>query len=135
MNVKNVEISDELGPNLSGWMVYLYIKSPGESSKGINGKVDFNVLRDPNIPLGPINYGENVCFFNSIIQVLYYLPLFRDYPSKMWPLVKGVAMKIRKPFREIETSNEPVRKSNYVRYLSLQGFEPEMQYDAGECFL
>ena len=53
----------------------------------------------------------------------------------MRPLVKGVAMKIRKPFREIETSNEPVRKSSYVSYLSLQGFEPGMQYDAGECFL
>ena len=68
MNVKNVEISDKLGPNLSGWLIYLYIKSPGESSRGINAKVDFNVLRDPNIPLGPINYGENVCF----IQVKSY---------------------------------------------------------------
>ena len=39
-------------------------------------------------------------------------------------------MKIRKFSREIETSNEPVRTSNYVKHLSLKGYEPEMQYDA-----
>ena len=39
-------------------------------------------------------------------------------------------MKIRKFSREIETSNEPVRTSDYVKYLSLQGYEPEMQYHA-----
>ena len=44
-------------------------------------------------------------------------------------------MKIRKLFREIGTSNEPVRTSNYVRYLSLQGYELGMQYDAHECLL
>ena len=44
-------------------------------------------------------------------------------------------MKIGKFFREIETSNEPVRTSDYVRYLSLQGQEPGMQYDVHECLL
>ena len=39
-------------------------------------------------------------------------------------------MKSRKLFREIETSNEPVKTSYYVRYLSLQGYDPGMQYDA-----
>ena len=38
-------------------------------------------------------------------------------------------MKIRKLFREIETSNEPMRTSNYERCLSLHGYEPGMQYD------
>ena len=28
------------------------------------------------------------------------------------------------------TSNEPARTSSYVKYLSLQGYEPGMQYDA-----
>ena len=87
--------------------------------KNISGKVDSSVVRDSSIPLGPINYGENICFFNSVIRVLYCLPLFRNYMNKLRPPVKGVAMKIRKLFREIETSNEPVRRSNYVRYLSL----------------
>ena len=55
--------------------------------------------------------------------------------NKLGPPVKVAAMKIRKLFREIETSNEPVRTSNYVRYLSQQGYEPGMQYGAHECLL
>ena len=109
MNLKNNEISDELDENSSGWQIYPSTKSPGESFERISGKVDFNVVRDPNIPLGLLNYGENVCFFNSVIQILYCLPLFRDYINKLRPPVKGVAMKTRKLFRVIETSNEPVR--------------------------
>ena len=61
-------------------------------------KVDFNVVRDPKIPLGLMNYGENVCFFNSVIQVLYSLPIFRDYINHLRPPVTGVAMKIRNLF-------------------------------------
>ena len=140
-NMKNFEISDELGQNLSGWQIYPSTESPKESSKTISDKVDFNVARDPNIPLGLANFGENTetmeknCFFNSVIQVLYCLPLFRDYMKTLGPSVKGVAMKIRKLFKEIEISNQPVRTSNYVRYLSLQGYEPGIQYDAHECLL
>ena len=37
-----------------------------------------------------------------------------DRVNKSRPPVKGVAMKIRKAFTEIETSDEPVRTSNYV---------------------
>ena len=44
-------------------------------------------------------------------------------------------MGIRKLLREIQTSNKPVRTSSYVRYLSLQGYEPGMQYNAHECLL
>ena len=44
-------------------------------------------------------------------------------------------MKIKKLFIEIETSSEPVRKSNCVRYLGLQHYEPGMQYDAHEYLL
>ena len=83
MNVKNAEISDELGENLSGWQIYPSTESPGESFERISGKIDFNVVIDSSIILGLINYGENVCFFNSVIQVLYCLPLFRDNINKL----------------------------------------------------
>ena len=133
VNVKSVEISDELGQNLSGWQIYRSTESIGASSKIISVKnADFNVLRDPNILLGLINYGENVCFFNSVIQVLHCLPSYRDY---MRPPVEDVAIKIGKRFRKIETLNESVRTSNYMRYLSLQGYEPGMQYDSHERLL
>ena len=74
VNVKNAEISDELGENLSGWQIYPSTESPGESFERNNGKVDFNVVRDPNISLGLINYGENVCFYRSCI-VYHYLKI------------------------------------------------------------
>ena len=83
VRVKHFEICDKLGQNLSGWQIYPSTESPKESSRRINEKVDFNVVRDANIPLGLINYGENVSFFNSVIQVLYCLPLFRDYMNKL----------------------------------------------------
>ena len=70
-NVKNFEICDELGQHLSGLQIYPSTESPKENSKRISEKVDFNSVRDPNIPLGLMNYEENVCFFNCVIQVLY----------------------------------------------------------------
>ena len=89
-----------------------------ETSKRISWKVDFSVLRDPNILLCLMNYGENVWFFNSVIQVMYSLPFLRNY-IKLRPPAKGVATKIRKLFSEMETSSEAVRISNYVRNLDL----------------
>ena len=44
-------------------------------------------------------------FFNLVIQVLYYLPIFRQYITQVCPPVKGVEMNIRKLFEEIDTSN------------------------------
>ena len=55
--------------------------------------------------------------------------------NKLRPPVKGVAVKIRKLFREIETSNEPLRSSNYEMCLSQQGYEPGMLNDAHEYLL
>ena len=92
MNVKNDEISDTLSQNLSEWQIYASTESPGESSKRISGKVDFIVVSDLNILLGLINHGENVS-------------------------VKGIALEIRKLFRKIKTSKEPLWTLNYMRYL------------------
>ena len=58
--------------------------------------------------------------------------MFRDYIKKLRAPVKGVAMKIRKLFSEIETSMKPVRTFNYVRILDVQHDEPGMQCDADE---
>ena len=50
-------------------------------------------------------------------------------------LSKGVAIKIKRLFSEIETSSEPMSTPNYMSYLGLQHYEPGMQYDAHECLL
>ena len=73
----------------------------------------------------------------SILSYKSYitLPVLRGYINKLRSPVKGVAMEIKKLFNEIETSSEPIRTSNYVRYLGLQHFEPGMQYYTHEYLL
>ena len=57
VNKKSVEISNELGQSLLGVQIYPNCGQNGESesfagrSKRISGKVDFNIIRDPIIPL------------------------------------------------------------------------------------
>ena len=65
MNVKIVEISNELGQNLSGLQIHPNFDLNGESEslagrcKRISSKVNLIVVRDPNIPLGLINWGKS----------------------------------------------------------------------------
>ena len=98
--------------SLPGLQIYPNFPENSESeslagrSKRISSKVDFNLIRDQSIPFGLANYRENVCFFNSGIQVLYYLLVCRDCNTKLWPPAKGVALKIKKCFNGIETSRE-----------------------------
>ena len=63
-----------------------------------------------------------------------FIPLFRDYMNKLQPPVEREAI-LRKLFREMGTLNEPARTLNYVRYLSLPGYEPGVQNDAHEYLL
>ena len=64
-------------------IIIINLNHSQEDSKELVVKVDFNVIRDPNIPLGLKNYGENVCFFNSPVQALYSLPVFANYINKL----------------------------------------------------
>ena len=89
VNVKSVKVSNELGQSLTRVQIYPNFAQNSESeflagrSKQSSSKVDLNVTKGPSIPLGLINYGENVCFFSSVIQVLYSLPVFREYINKL----------------------------------------------------
>ena len=84
VNVKSVGISNELGQSLPGLQIYpdftqnIETGSLVGSSIRVSLKVDFNVMRDSNIQVGLINYGENVCIFNSVTEDLYFLPVFID---------------------------------------------------------
>ena len=88
-NVESVKIINELGQSLPGVQIYPNFAQNSESeslagrSKRISSKVGFNVIR--SVELGLINYGENVCFFNSVIQDFYSLPILRNYINKLRP--------------------------------------------------
>ena len=82
VNVKSDEISNELGQSLPGLHIYPNFAQNNESeslaerSKRISSKIDFNVIRDPNIPFRPHKLWRkylllqlchtNLVFFTSI---------------------------------------------------------------------
>ena len=78
-NLKNIKIRTELVQNVPGLKIYPSIaqtSEPGslrEGSKQISRKVDFNIVRISNIPLGLKTSGEIICFFISIIAFLHSL--------------------------------------------------------------
>jgi len=101
-----------------------------------NKSIDFNITPTytNTIPLGLLNRGENVCFFNSIMQVLYALPAFCNYVHELSHSDQYV-MTIKEMFEEIANSNAPVRSSKYIRDLRLHNYVFGSQYDAHECLL
>ena len=119
-------------------------KSPGWQKKSnafnfkkqrADNEIDLNIssnVRNPNIPLGLLNRGENVCFFNCVVQVLYAIPAFRDFLQGL-TLGYEAVIAIKEMFEEISTSNEPVRTSKYVQDLGLTEYRFHEQYDAHEC--
>ena len=123
--------------------------SPKKGGKGFRGTpskqtVDFNIssnvrdtnVRDRNIPLGLLNIGENVCFFNSVIQALYSITAFRDYVLKLLLFRDNPpAVSIKNLFREIASANNPIRTSEYLKHLELLDYTSGTQYDAHECLL
>ena len=99
--------------------------------------IDFNIsssVRDCNIPLGLLNLGENVCFFNSVVQALYSITTFREYVLQLILLRDNPpVLAIKNLFQQIGSSNEPVKTSLYVQNLELPDYTFKMQYDAHEC--
>ena len=62
-----------------------------------------NSLLTEKVPVGLRNSGENICFFNSVAQVLYSLLSFRGHIFNT-PLDHIVIIKLRQLFREMESS-------------------------------
>ena len=66
-----------------------------------------------------MNQGENVCFFNSVVQFLYTFPAFRVLIQQLSP-TNAVVSEVKNLFGEFESSNVPVRTSDYVQnYVSV----------------
>ena len=95
-------------------------------------------------PVGLINY-SNDCFFNSVIQALFSLQLFREHVSNFDEHSShttdtrtiAAASSIRNLFRAIEdmkaASDGPLMTHNYILALNLQGYVENQQFDAQEC--
>ena len=95
-------------------------------------------------PVGLINY-SNDCFFNSVIQALFSLQLFREHVSNFDEHSShttdtrtiAAASSIRNLFRAIEKMKAaldgPLMTHDYILALNLQGYVENQQYDAQEC--
>jgi len=87
-----------------------------------------------NKPVGLKNEGVNVCFFNSIIQVLYSMPEIRSHIRALTcnnRYIKG----IKSLFEKMDSKISPVQTSNIVKNLQLENYNFKDQYDAQECLI
>ena len=80
---------------------------------------------------------ENVCFFNTVIQLLYSIPrlhtcLFNPIPKK--DVDANVIMAMRHLFNEMYTK-DVVKTSIYVTQFKLEDYTLYSQYDAQECLI
>ena len=110
----------------------------GTPKKQKKENIDFTInctIPDPCAPLGLLNCGENVCFFNSVMQVLYNLPMFQNFIQQLPAASISEVSVIKRLFEEISYSNVPVRTSTCVQDLQLRDYRVGMQYDAHECLI
>ena len=80
-----------------------------------------------------LNVGVNVCFFNSIIQALYSLPLFHTYLEQT-TIDDNIVKELKRLFKVMLTS-DIVKTSLFIKALESKfiGYRYRDQYDAEEC--
>ena len=85
-----------------------------------------------NISRGLQNQGENVCFFNSIIQMLNSLGGFQNEILSLESSDDAVNA-VKNLIREIASSENDIKTSQFLQQIRLRGCVFGMQYDAHEC--
>ena len=102
-----------------------------ESVDGIN-------TRNISVPSGLKIYpNQNVCFFNSVIQVLFSAESFREHICQL-NTIDPIVLTIKNLFRQIECSNHSntsIETYLYVQSLELLDYQPGLQFDAHECLI
>ena len=82
-------------------------------------------------PLGLLNLSENVCFLNSIIQLLYHIPELRIFVQNMLSPTSPL-LAVQNLFNEIYNSSVPVRSFAYIPELQIPHYIFKQQYDSHE---
>ena len=78
-----------------------------------------------------MNEGVNVCFFNSVLQLLYSIPEFHIFLSST-PLTNHVIQELKNLFHKMDM-NDVVQTSSSVGMIGLRDYNFRSQYDAEEC--
>jgi len=102
------------------------LKEAATKANNCDRTIDFNITSTDTkiIPLGLLNRGEIVCFFNSVVQVLYAIPAFNKYVHELDSNQNVMTIK-----EMLANSNRPIVTSKYVRDLGLSNYEFGSQYD------
>lgn len=96
---------------------------------------DFNVIQRVQVVLRLLNSrGKSICFYNSIMQVLYSLPHLWNFVQKSSSM-DSVLVSRKALLEELLNSAESVMTSNYIFSLNLIDCKTGDQYDAYECLL
>ena len=107
--------------------------TPRKLQKVDEQNVELTIMQSRTAPLGLKNYsGHNVCFFNSVIQVLFSVESFREHIRHL-DTIDPIVLIIKNLFREIESSDIPIETYLYVQSLELSHYQPGVQFDAPEC--
>ena len=85
------------------------------------------------IPLGLKNLGQNVCFFNSLIQALYSLKSFREFVFESSNSNSGMVT-LSELFTSMTTSKAPIETYHQIPSFEITGYEHHrfQQFDAQE---
>ena len=84
--------------------------------------IDFTLLNDYTIPIGLQNPGVNVCFFNSVIQMLYSLPKFWAYIQNNFHKNDEIAI-INTLVHDIICAYHPVNTYDHVVRLNIPNYQ------------
>ncbi|XP_066930953.1 uncharacterized protein [Clytia hemisphaerica] len=103
----------------------------GTPNKIHNNAVNFIRV---NKPLGLKNLGQNVCFFNSVIQSLYTIDTFREFVKTLDTNDSSI-LAIKDLFSTIESSESPIETYEFIKSIELPGYDytQREQFDAQEC--
>ena len=104
---------------------------------GFKGNAEHKEIcnKDNNAPFGLLNQGENVCFFNTIIQLLYQMPSLKlKLRSVSEPNV--VVSTLKNLFSVIDqSSNGAVRTTQFLHNIGWHGYSVGSQCDSHECMI
>ena len=87
-----------------------------------------------NFPIGFENQGANVCFFSSVMEILFSLSSSQNYVQQSsYDNQKGVL--IKGLLQDIKLSKTSVITSKYVQNLGPSNHVVSSEHDAHECLI
>ena len=114
-------------------------KGRPKRKRGFKGNISSNTNISRNVqatalPVRLLNNVENICFLNSALQVLYHIPLFKEFLRNK-AVGNDVTLAVKDIFHEITVASRPIKVSNYLHRLNIPNYIYGNQSDSHELLL